>query len=274
MRRQLLLASVGAVALAGTAVAADLAPPPPPPPPVPVYSWTGLYVGAQVGYAWGNDNISALGVGAFGGPASLIVTSNFGTSPKGVIGGGHIGYNVQINQWLVGLEGTADGANFSASSFGPFLGGPATGIAETTRADVQGSIRARAGIAIDRFLVYATGGVAFTGLHNHYTDTTGFFTGVPGFSDASISKTRAGWTVGAGLEYAITNNWSVRVEYRYEDFGHYTDFPFVALLQTAPPVLFGGNSLAVQHHVTENQVQAGISYKLNSMPLASVVAKY
>ena len=271
MRRQLLLASVGAVALAGTAVAADLAPPPPP--PVPIYSWTGLYVGAQVGYAWGNDHISALGVGAFGGPASLIVTSNFGTSPQGVIGGGHVGYNLQINQWVVGFEGSFDGTSFSGSSFGPFLGGPAASLSETTRSDVQGSFRARAGIALDRFLAYVTGGAAFAGLHNNYTDTTGFFTGLPGFAEG-ISRTRAGWTVGAGLQYALTNNWSVRVEYRYEDFGHYTDTPFVALLQTVPPVVFGGNSLAVQHHLTENQVEVGVSYKFDSIPFAPVVAKY
>lgn len=270
MRRQLLLASVGAAALAGTAFAAE---PPPSPPPVPVYSWTGLYVGAQVGYAWGHDSVSGLGVGAFEGPAPLVVTSSFGTSPQGVIGGGHVGYNLQINQWLVGLEGSFDGTSFSGTSTGPFLGGPAAALSETSRIGVEGSIRARAGIALDRFLAYVTGGAAFAGISNNYTDTTGFFTGLPGVSEG-ISKTRAGWTVGAGLQYALTNNWSVRVEYRYEDFGHYTDTPFVALVQTVPPVVFGGNSLAVQHHLTENQVEVGVSYKFDSIPFAPVVARY
>ena len=60
MRRQLFLASVGAIALMGTAYAADLAPPPPPPPPAPIFSWTGLYLGAQVGGAWANDPTSVL----------------------------------------------------------------------------------------------------------------------------------------------------------------------------------------------------------------------
>ena len=77
-------------------------------------------------------------------------------------------------------------------------------------------------------------------------------------------KTRSGWTVGGGLEYAITNNWSVRAEYRYSDFGGFNDFSAKALFP---------NSF-VRHHLTENQVQAGFSYKFDSFAPAPVVAKY
>jgi outer membrane immunogenic protein len=92
-------------------------------------------------------------------------------------------------------------------------------------ADVQGSVRSRIGIAFDRFLIYGTGGVAFTGFNTTITDTTGFFTGVQG-TNTTFSNTRAGWTAGGGIEYAITDNWWVRAEYRYSNFGHTTDFPF------------------------------------------------
>ncbi|HUI21126.1 MAG TPA: outer membrane protein [Methylocella sp.] len=258
MRRQLLLASVGAIAVSGTAFAADLTPPPA---PAPIFSWTGLYVGGQIGYAWDKDPTDAsLGAGG------ILLSDSFSNNPQGVIGGAHIGYNLQINQWLIGFEGSVDGTSISQTTFDPF-----SGLTVSTRADIQGSIRARAGVAFDRVLVYATGGAAFTGIDDNYTDTLGRITGLPGVSE-DISKTRAGWTVGGGLEYAVTNNWSVRAEYRYSDFGHYTDYPFVTFVTPVPPAVFGGGSLFIQHHLTENQVQVGFSYKFDS--LAPVVAKY
>jgi outer membrane immunogenic protein len=183
----------------------------------------------------------------------------FNNSPQGVIGGAHVGYNLQINQWVLGVEGSVDGTSLNKSVFLSVAGTPATVI---SRADVQGSIRPRAGIAFDRAFIYATGGAAFTGITNSYSA----FPHNPGFLlQDSISQTRAGWTVGGGLEYAVTNNWSVRAEYRYSDFGHVTDSPFPA---------FTNGLLSVDHHLTENQVQAGFSYKFDTWTPSSVVAKY
>jgi outer membrane immunogenic protein len=260
MRRQFLLASVGAIALAGSAFAA---PPPAYLPPVPIFSWTGLYFGGQIGYAWDHDSqqvtafVPAIppvivdGEIVVPGVPATFLTDSFSSSPQGVIGGAHIGYNLQINQWVAGLEGTVDGTSVSKTVFDPF-----SGINVSTKAPIQGSIRARAGVAWDRALIYVTGGGAFTNITNNYSL---FGVGIP---SESISKTRSGWTVGAGIDYAVTNNWSVRVEYRYSDFGHYTDTPFVALV--VPPL---GASLAVQHHLTQNQVQVGFSYKFDSFPV-------
>ena len=73
-------------------------------------------------------------------------------------------------------------------------------------------------------LLYGTGGVAITSFNTSYFDTTGFFTGVPG-TNATISNTRAGITFGGGVEYAVTDNWSVQAEYRYSKFGHTSDYP-------------------------------------------------
>jgi outer membrane immunogenic protein len=166
-----------------------------------------------------------------------------------VIGGAHLGYNLQIGQWVAGIEGTVDGTSIRRTTVDAF-----SGIAVRTREFVQGSIRARAGIAFDRVLIYATGGAAFTGIDNTYAG--GFL--FPGaFED--ISRTRSGWTVGAGLQYALTDNWSIRAEYRYSDFGRYTDFPFASFVPAlAPATLFVG------HHLTQHQVQFGISYKFSS----------
>jgi outer membrane immunogenic protein len=171
-----------------------------------------------------------------------------------VIGGAHVGYNLQIARWVVGLEGAVDGTSLSKSVV--LAGAPVLTVGG--RADIQGSIRARVGIAFDRVLLYATGGAAFAGVTNNYT------LGAPFFLAEGISKTRTGWTVGGGIAYAVTNNWSIRAEYRYSDFGRYSDFPF-STLASVP---------LAKHRLTENQVQAGITYKFDSWGPGPVVAKY
>ncbi|MGH6856193.1 MAG: outer membrane protein [Methylocella sp.] len=251
MRRQILLASVGAIAIAGSAFAADLPYRGPPPvylPPPPIFSWTGLYLGGQIGYAWGSDPIDVVDFTGFSDPAF------FNTNPQGVIGGAHLGYNLQIGPWVAGLEGTVDGASVegtrtSADGF----------VTMRSKADVQGSIRARLGVAFDRVLIYGTGGAAFAGITDNYA------VGAPFFENEQDSKTRTGWTVGGGLEYAVTNNWSIGAEYRYSDFGRSPDFPFT-------PITLGNVSFT--HHLTQSQVQARFSYKFNSFAPAPVVAKY
>jgi len=269
MRRQFLLASVGALALTGSAFAAE--PLPPPPPPVPIFSWTGLYAGLQVGYAWDNDPVTVTNFApaASSSVGPFFFSDSFSTNPSGVIGGIHLGYLKQINQWVLGLEGSVDGTSVSSSHAGsPFGFTSALGLGDVpilgswnVSSAVQGSIRVRAGIAFDRVLLYATGGAAFAGIEKSYT------TSVPAFDTESVTQTRSGWTVGGGLAYAVTNNWSIRAEYRYSDFGHLIDYPFAALISP-----FG--LLSVQHHLTQNQVEFGISYKFDTLAPAPVVAKY
>jgi outer membrane immunogenic protein len=256
MLRRLLMASVSAVALGEAAIAADIPPTAPPPvyaPPVPIFTWTGVYVGGQIGYAWGNQNIN------LGDNFGDFVTAGF--SASGVIGGAHVGYNLQLNQFVLGLEGDVDGSSLSNTVSGVIfpLGIP-TFATYNSKADIQGSIRGRVGYAWDRVLVYATGGIAFLGVNA--TLTTGF----PFSSYNSTSSARVGWTIGGGLEYAVTSKWSIRSEYRYADFGQSTIFP----------TDFGLSGLGVfiNRHVTENRVQAGFSYKFDTAPSAPAIAKY
>jgi outer membrane immunogenic protein len=260
-------AFAAAATIAGSAFAADLAPPPP---PAPIFTWTGLYVGGQIGYAFGQDPVSWLGISE----DDELAGGTFSHTPQGVIGGAHAGYNLQYNQWAVlGLEGSVDGTSLSHTLVVPlndFVGDTPGSITATSRANVQGSLRGRIGIAFDRALIYGTGGVAVTGFNTTIVDTTGFFTGVPG-TNATFSNTRAGWTAGGGIEYAVTDNWWVRAEYRYSNFGHTTDFPFTGQLPFADSFVF------LRHHLTENQVQVGFSYRFDwTAPSAAapVVAKY
>ena len=154
-----------------------------------------------------------------------------------------------------GVEGDVDGSSINKSvTVAPAQIGflPLTFNANL---NVQGSIRGRVGYAFDRALIYATGGIAFGGVSSSLTTPTTFDT---------MPNTRVGWTVGRGLEYAVTDNWSIRAEYRYTDFGRTLMHP------TA-----GANSGSfINRHFVENRVQAGFSYKFDMAAPAPVVAKY
>ncbi len=221
------LVPAAALVAAAPVLAADLASPPVYPPAVPLFTWTGLYLGGQIGYAWVTDTLT---VSPFG----------FGTNftPNGVVGGAHVGYNLQVSQFVVGLEGDVEGTGISRS-FSP------GGVLYDTSIPVQGSIRGRLGVAFDRALLYATGGAAFASFDTSVTA----FRGVD-----QTSTARTGWTVGGGIEYAVTGNWSIRAEYRFADFGRFS---------VATPITFGFGSF-VNHHETENAVRAGFSYKFGS----------
>jgi outer membrane immunogenic protein len=234
MLRKILMTTVIFFGAVGAAWAADLpnrkeAPAyMPPPPPPPIFTWTGLYIGGQVGYEFGKSEASN-GV-------------NYESiSPSGVVGGAHIGYNYQVAQFVFGVEGDVNGSNYHGSTFD-----------YSTRQDIDGSIRGRVGVAWDRTLIYGTGGVAFANFKNDYSNAFGY---------DSLNTGRVGWTVGGGIEYAIDNNWSIRAEYRYTDFGHFNQFsPNVAGL--------------VDRRETDNRVQVGFSYKFDMFGPSPVVAKY
>ena len=261
MFKNLFASSVMIGLISSTAFAADL--PSRRAPPVyvtpvtpPIFTWTGFYIGGQVGYDFGRSHTHAYapGLGDLGGG---------GASANGIIGGAHVGYNYAFPsvpglgtfggaQFVAGLEGDVDGSHAS-SSYG------VAGINVSTSRNVQGSVRGRLGFAVDRALFYATGGAAFGGLSNTYANA---FNG----STDSFSHTRVGYTVGGGVEYAITNNWSLRAEYRRTDFGKMTD----VLTNSA------GGGVNANTHAVDNRVQGGFSYKFDMFsPLtAPVVARY
>ena len=264
MYRKLLMASVGAMALTGSAAfAADLAPPPVYVPPAPIFTWTGIYIGGQIGYAWASGNNNFTGFDPFFGPAGgTFLSTSAGGTPSGVIGGANVGYNYQINHWVFGIEGSVDGTSLSNTAVLGFPDG--TALTAHTKADIQGSIRGRLGVAWDRALIYATGGVAFGGFN---TDVSILNPAVPFFANGNVSNTRVGWTVGGGIQYAITNNWSVRAEYRYTNWGTLSDGRLAAV--AAPGVFFNGN-----RHLNQNQVQVGFDYKFDLFNPGPVVARY
>lgn len=261
MFRSALLAVVSTVVL-GTvaAMAADLpaekGPPVYAPPPVPIFSWTGFYIGAQAGYEWGSTRDDQF----FSRATPAIFSPIASYNPNGVIGGAHIGYNYQVSQFVFGVEGDVDGANYRGGVTSPDALAPAILVTETTRIEFQGSVRGRVGWAFDRVLFYGTGGVAFGSIRSTFGDTLG-----PAVATSTVG--RVGWTAGAGIEYAIDNNWSVRAEYRYTDFGH---------LNYGVDAATGAAGISVSKRVTTNIATAGFSYKFGDVPppAPAVVTKY
>jgi outer membrane immunogenic protein len=168
----------------------------------PIFIWTGGYVGLHAGYAWGreNDNLSE-----FEPPASELVADEFDVD--GFLGGIHAGYNWQSGSFVYGVEGDLDYADIEGGADFDFGGDPGHLSLES---DWQASLRLRAGYAVDTWLLYATGGVAFG--HAELEGTA------PGISE-SDDNTHVGWTLGAGVEKAFTPNWIGRLEVRYSDFG-------------------------------------------------------
>jgi outer membrane immunogenic protein len=247
--RKLLMATAAAVLLSSPVLAADLAPMPVEP-AAPVYmpfTWTGFYVGVHAGYAWGDEDDDL--DGRFEEREIIVEGPAASFDVNGFLGGAHAGYNVQFDSFVIGLEGDVDfsGADgdheFSASD------GLITGNLSLD-SNWQASIRARAGFAFDRTLIYATGGVAFADADLEFNGSDGV-----GDFDFSDSQTFTGWTIGLGAEYAFTDNLIGRLEARYTDFGS-PDFDLDGFDDT-----FDVDGRDVNVDWTQFSVLAGISYK-------------
>ena len=231
-----LACAVALIMFAGSsaALAADFGRPPPPPvypaplpPPVyPIFSWTGIYVGINGGGAFGQSNWSDPFFGS---------TGDFDVS--GGLFGGTIGGNYQFigTPFVIGIEGDADWANISGTTFSPSGGCQVVGC--ETRSDFLATVRGRAGWAWGRALLYGTAGVAFGNIQAA--------AGVLPFS----SSTETGWTAGAGIEYAFWPNWTAKIEYLFVDLGN----------QACSPASCAGPATSVS--LNENILRGGINFK-------------
>jgi outer membrane immunogenic protein len=228
--KRMLIAGALALAAAGQAFAADLPMPGPPVPPaaympvMPLYNWTGIYLGVNGGYGFGQSNWTA--------PPPTGSTGNFSTG--GGLVGGTIGANYQWGQFVLGIEADGDWQNVNGSVGCSTPGG--FPVSCQTQSDWLATVRGRAGYAWDRVLFYGTGGAAFANVQAGSANTGSFDTG-----------TQMGWTAGAGIEYAFMPNLTGKVEYLYVDLGNLSCNVNCA----------AGTSVTF----TENIVRAGINYK-------------
>ena len=249
--KRFLIAAAGLVALATPALAADMAPAPvytkaPPPPVVAVYNWTGCYLGVEGGGAWGNGSVVDAEDIDHGAPVAKIC-------PTGGLAGGTVGCNYQVHNFVVGIENDISwsGLRGTSGDLPPFT---AT-FSHSVSTSWLDTLRGRAGITFDRALFYVTGGAAFSSINNSATG---------GSSAVSITTGATGWTVGGGVEYMFTPQWTVKAEYLYVRFPTIHD-----AFGTLPPI---GTYTNVDTHLTENIVRVGLNYKFGWG--GPVVAKY
>jgi outer membrane immunogenic protein len=221
---KLLAAVVGLAAATDAASAADL--PTPPRAPVP-FTWNGLYLGLNAGYS-GASITNSPSDGSGSG------TSNI----PGGIGGVQFGVNYQFGSVVAGFEADFDGSMATKS----FAAGTASG---NNQIPWIGTLRGRLGYAFDRYLLYVTAGGAASQLLS--------LVNVGALGSASTSNTIGGWTAGGGLEAAITDNLSARIEYLYLDTGTIT----VAQVGVAPPPPV----VTVTGRLQDNLVRVGLNYR-------------
>lgn len=192
----------------------------------PVYTWTGFYVGGNVGGGWNRDPGGAGCIDPTGVPngADCQIVPAGTLDASGAIGGGQFGYNWQVaSAWLFGLEADIQGADIKGSTLvnGPFAFGgggvalPAAQFTASEKLDWLGTVRGRVGSTVGSALLYATGGLAY----GHAQLNTNLVSPFPFTFPASASVTRVGWTAGAGVEWAFAGNWSAKLEGLYYDLG-------------------------------------------------------
>jgi outer membrane immunogenic protein len=226
--KRFLIAGALALAAVGQAAAADLPQPAPPPPqaPVayiptvaPVYNWGGIYWGINGGYGFGKSDWT------FPGGS----TGNFNVS--GGLIGGTLGFNYQMDAFVVGIEGDMDysGMDGNSSSCTP---------ACETKNTWLGTARARVGYAADRVLFYGTAGGAFGNIQANTAN------------NVFQNSTKGGWVAGAGVEAAFADNWTARVEYLFVDLQNASFNGVFSGVATPTTVTFDGSL-----------IRAGIDYK-------------
>ena len=246
--KKLLVAAIAAVALSAAPVlAADM--PVKAPMAAPVFDWTGFYVGGHFGYGWAFPDITVDATGTkLGNPPR----------PHGILGGAQAGYNWQAGRWVYGLEGDITWSDVKGSSAAVT---PAGLLNAQGLPDLYSTITGRIGYAVDRALYYVKGGAAWMSEDFRQTSiTTPFCVGTP----CTGSNATWGWTVGAGVEYAIDPHWSARLEY---DF---LDFPSHEHVTTS-------NGVSVNNfHLTRtfDLIKVGLNYKFGDLGKGPVIAKY
>jgi outer membrane immunogenic protein len=181
----------------------------------PAFNWSGFYVGGHLG--WGAMQNSYLGISSFTASTPWLDYSEgdrFSRSGNGVIGGIQLGYNWQVaRNVVVGVEASLSGSGMSHWFRSP------VGIEDDeyrTTLPLFGSLTGRVGFAADRVLVYAKGGLAIGQVRLSLEDFAPPVVG--GFRQSS---TRVGWTIGAGIEYALAPRWTLGLEYNYADYGSF-----------------------------------------------------
>jgi outer membrane immunogenic protein len=221
------------------------------------FSWTGLYLGAHGGYAWGEWNGNMIYTPATGGDGFDAGSKTIDS--EGALAGGQIGFNVQSGSFVWGIEGDFSWSGVEGEKlllpYPANSGSPAWDFESTV--DWLATVRGRLGFANGPILLYATGGVAFADVSARL-DLVGI--GYGGYGEKS--ETRTGYAVGGGLEWALSRNWGLKAEYLYVNLGEFGGvLPGMQTTSCDPacPHTTDGFKGDLELHT----IRAGLNYKFN-----------
>jgi len=250
--------------------------------PAPLYNWTGFYVGGNFGFSYGQSDVT-VGSLAFGGFGAAGGSENL--RPNGVIGGLQAGYNWQSSRnWVWGLEtdfqwsGQQDSGPRSTNFDVLVGGGTAVGTASATvesKLSWFGTVRGRIGFVADSnpdVLWYGTGGLAYgrvktsgsasmTGTFTNFSNCEGLGCPISGTLSLSDAQTRLGWTLGVGVEGAIANKWTWKVEYLYVDLGTASGTIPVSGTACTPGCTSFAGTATYSNRFTDNVFRFGVNYR-------------
>jgi outer membrane immunogenic protein len=251
------------------------APPPPPPPPLP--SWTGFYIGGDLGGAWAHSSGTTIFDDGDGG----LFAANNSFNRSGFIGGVYAGYNWQVANWVLGIEGDWSWTDRNGGSFCRSTDFVDVGCIDTGRGaifadahnDWIATLRGRLGYTFGPVMFYGTGGGAWA--RNSLTltadcrvDGCGFLDDPGEFGSATFSNTRGGWVAGLGLEWMVSPNWLIRGEWLHADFGDRS-----GVLNIPTGIVGTTQTVAWNRNLTLDIARFGIAYKFD-WGKSPVVARY
>ena len=246
--------------------------------PAPESIWSGFYAGVNSGYGWGAKS-GTLDTTAFQYPLLLPLTGSAGAgtsklSTEGGFGGGQIGYNLQRDHFVFGLETDLQGAAIKGNTYSEAIIAntlPATlplvesGAWAKSNLDWFGTARGRLGYSFGSTLLYATGGLAYGGVRDSLSQEVASLNSLTTMnSSVSKNSTQTGWVVGGGVEIALSPSWSAKAEYQYIDLGSTTLATFNSHTYTpAQTAMVDGGTAAVKIDHTYNTVRLGLNYRIN-----------
>ena len=286
--KKLLLSTVAFASLTAGAMAADLPSRRVAPAPyvaVPVFTWTGFYVGVNAGYAFdtGNNFNGPFAVGPGGTTPAGVFTPGTGVFPNqnnnrdGFVGGGQVGYNYQIGNIVVGIEADAQYADLAGNRSGVVGFTPGSGLAapfvafapaggNRTGIEWFGTVRGRIGYAWDRLLVFGTGGFAYGDGPDNCNSVGPFGAAGRCVNGGNNNGLRTGWAAGGGIEYAFTPNLTGKIEGLYVNLDRNASSRYIGDAFSVPglvrtPVFLNNGRNRDDEFVV---VRAGLNYKFGT----------
>jgi outer membrane immunogenic protein len=209
----------------------------------PPFTWTGFYIGGNLGGAWAHGNVTD---SLFG------INFNNGSNNGVFIGGGQVGFNYQFSNYVLGVEGDFDwAANNNNTGTGVVVPGVGT-FQEPANNRWVATVAGRFGVAFDRWLVYGKAGGGWVGSDSFTITNVTTGASIGGSNNNNNNNTNSGWLVGGGVEWAFANNWSAKIEY---DFLGLSSQTF-----TSPGIILPGDTFSSGNRNIQ-MAKFGVNYK-------------